>query len=439
MEILVKAGQFFLSLSILIVLHEFGHFAFAKVFKTRVEKFYLFFNPWFSLFKFKKGDTEYGMGWLPLGGYVKISGMIDESMDKEQMKQPAQPWEFRAKPAWQRMLIMAGGVMVNFILALFIYSMVLYTWGDQYLATRDVKYGIACDSLALELGFRNGDKIVSVDGREVEKFHQIVPELLLEDAGWIMVERNGEQLKIDIPDTVIHKLLKAPLLFAPRTPFVVEAVVEGSAAEKAGVKPLDSLVAINGVPTIFFDEFRSAISQAKGDTVSFAVVRSGQQVDLSVVVPETGQIGVYTMRNWARYFNIRNQEYTFVESIPAGIDRGVSTLSGYVKQLRLIFKPGTKAYESVGGFITIGSIFPGVWNWRDFWSLTAFLSIVLAFMNFLPIPALDGGHFVFLVFEMVTGRKPSDKFLEYVQIAGMIILFSLLIFANLNDVIKLFR
>ncbi|MBN1990607.1 MAG: RIP metalloprotease RseP [Bacteroidales bacterium] len=439
MEILVKAGQFFLSLSILIVLHEFGHFAFAKLFKTRVEKFYLFFNPWFSLFKFKKGDTEYGMGWLPLGGYVKISGMIDESMDKEQMKQPAQPWEFRAKPAWQRMLIMAGGVMVNFVLALFIYSMVLYTWGDQYLATRDVKYGVTCDSLALELGFRNGDKIISVDGREVEKFHQIVPELLLEDAGWIMVERNGEQLKIDIPDTVIHRLIKTPLLFAPRTPFVVEAVVEGSAAERAGVKPLDSLVAINGVRAIFFDEFRSAISQSKGDTVSFAVVRSGQQVELSVVVPETGQIGVYTMRNWARYFNIRNQEYSFVEAIPAGIDRGVSTLSGYVKQLRLIFKPGTKAYESVGGFITIGSIFPGTWNWRDFWSLTAFLSIVLAFMNFLPIPALDGGHFVFLVYEMVTGRKPSDKFLEYVQIAGMIILFSLLIFANLNDVIKLFR
>jgi regulator of sigma E protease len=439
MEILIKAGQFFLSLSILVILHELGHFFFAKLFKTRVEKFYLFFNPWFSLFKFKRGETEYGIGWLPLGGYVKISGMIDESMDKEQLKQPPQPYEFRSKPAWQRLFIMIGGVLVNVVLALFIYSAVLYTWGEDYLPTKNLKYGVTCDSLALELGFRNGDKILYVGGKEIENFQQIAHDVLLNENREVTILRDSDTLKINISEDYLPKLVKNPIIFFPRIPFIIDDIKAGEPAEKAGFAKGDRLIALNGQSAQFFDEFKSEMQKSKGKTVKVTVERNGNPVDLNVDVPETGIIGVYPVADLARFFELRHKEYSLLRSIPAGVKKGVATISSYLKQLKLIFSPKTKAYESVGGFITIGKIFPSTWDWQAFWSLTAFLSIILAIMNILPIPALDGGHVMFLLYEIITGRKPGDKFLEYAQLVGMAILLALLLYANINDIVKLFR
>lgn len=438
MEVLVKIAQLLLSLSILVVLHEFGHFAFAKIFKTRVEKFYLFFNPWFTLFKFRKGETEYGLGWLPLGGYVKISGMIDESMDKEQMKEPPKPYEFRAKPAWQRLLIMLGGVMVNFVLALVIYAATLYVWGEQYLPTKEVKYGISADSLAHSTGFQDGDVILSVDGEEVENFFKIVPHIVLNDASSVQVLRNGERKNVSIDREIIPSLLKDPAFISPRIPFYVAGFAEKSPAKEAGVKVDDKIVAVNGKPTEYFDEFVATVKQHKGKPVEVSVVRDGDTLTKAMQVTDKGMIGVSVDGNISRFFTLNSTSYTLLESIPAGINKGVETFQSYLKQLKLIFDAETEAYKSVGGFITIGSIFPGVWDWQSFWSLTAFLSIILAIMNVLPIPALDGGHVMFLLYEMVSGRKPSEKFLEYAQIAGMVLLLGLLIFANGNDIVKLF-
>jgi len=439
METLVKISQLILSLSILVVLHELGHFLFAKLFKTRVEKFYLFFNPWFALFKYTKGDTEYGIGWLPLGGYVKISGMIDESLDKEQMKLPPQPYEFRSKPAWQRLLIMSGGVIVNFLLAIFIYSMVLYAWGEEYLPNSSVKYGYTCDSLAIKAGFQNGDKIVTVGGKEVDNFQMIAHDILLDNAREIVVLRGEETINITLSDSIIPKLIKNPRFLIPRIPFVIDETQKDSPAEKAGFQKGDKLLAINGEPKIFHDEFRSTMQKLKDQNATITVERNGEPVTLNVLVPSTGVLGIASVIDITKFFEINKKTYSLLGSVPAGIKKGVNTMSSYLKQLKLIFSPSTKAYESVGGFITIGSIFPGTWDWEAFWSLTAFLSIILAIMNFLPIPALDGGHVLFLLVEIVSGRKPNEKFLEYAQIAGMILLFSLLIFANANDVIKLFK
>lgn len=438
MEIIVKAGQFFLSLSILVILHELGHFVFAKLFKTRVEKFYLFFDPWFSLFKIKRGETEYGVGWLPLGGYVKISGMIDESMDKEQLKQPPQPWEFRSKPALQRLFIMIGGVLVNVVLALFIYSAVLYTWGEEYLPTRNVKYGVTCDSLALKLGFRNGDKILAVGGNEVENFQLIAHDILLNEDRNVKVLRGNDTVTINISEDYVSHLIKNPIIFYPRFPFIVDEIKKGEPAEKAGLVKGDKLVAINGKPAVFFDEFKDSLARYKGKKLELTVERNGQPVDVVVNVPETGVVGVYPVTDISNFFELSHNEYTLVQAIPAGIKKGVSTIKSYLKQLKLIFTPKTKAYESVGGFITIGKIFPATWDWQSFWNLTAFLSIILAIMNILPIPALDGGHVMFLVYEIITGRKPGDKFLEYAQMVGMLILLALLLYANINDIVKLF-
>ncbi|MHC1703748.1 MAG: RIP metalloprotease RseP [Tenuifilaceae bacterium] len=439
METLVKISQLILSLSILVVLHELGHFLFAKLFKTRVEKFYLFFNPWFALFKYTKGDTEYGIGWLPLGGYVKISGMIDESLDKEQMKQPPQPYEFRSKPAWQRLLIMSGGVIVNFLLAIFIYSLVLYAWGEEYLPNSSIKYGYTCDSLAVKAGFQNGDKILTVSGKEVDNFQMIAHDILLDNAREIVVLRGEETITITLSDSIIPQLIKNPRFLIPRIPFIIDETQKDSPAEKAGFQKGDKLIAINGEPKLFHDEFRASMQKLKDQNASITVERNGEPVTLSVLVPTTGILGIAPVGDLTKFFEINKKTYSFLGSIPAGIKKGVNTMSSYLKQLKLIFSPSTKAYESVGGFITIGSIFPGTWDWEAFWSLTAFLSIILAIMNFLPIPALDGGHVMFLLVEIISGRKPNEKFLEYAQIAGMIILFSLLIFANANDIIKLFK
>lgn len=439
MEIFIKVIQFLLSLSILILLHELGHFMFARLFKTRVEKFYLFFNPWFSIFKIKKGDTEYGLGWLPLGGYVKIAGMIDESMDKEQLKQPPQPHEFRSKPAWQRLLIISGGVTVNFLLAIVIYSMVLFVWGERYLPTKNLTYGVSCSPLALELGFENGDMIKLVNGSEVENFQEVMMTILLNKGSVVTIERNDQIIDIPIDTERTSELIKAPLLFTPRIPLEIAAVEHHSEAERAGIRVGDRLKGINGAETKFFDEFKAAITGNIGDTIILSFARGTELVDIAVTVPESGIIGVRNQNVASNYFEFKTKEYTLLGSIPAGVRKGASTINSYLKQLKLVFTPSTRAYESVGGFITIGNIFPGTWDWQAFWSLTALLSIALAIMNLLPIPALDGGFIAFILYEMVTGHKPSDKFMEYAQIAGLAIVLFLFLFANLNDVIKLFQ
>ena len=443
MTILTKILQFVMSLSILVIIHEMGHFFLAKLFKTRVEKFYLFFDPWFSLFKIKKGDTEYGIGWLPIGGYVKISGMIDESMDKEQMKQPPQPYEFRSKTSWQRLLIMTGGVIFNFISAMLIYVMVLYGWGETYLPTASVKYGIVTDSVGYAIGLRNGDKILSVDNQYIESFMQITPDIVLNNRKTIQVERNGQNINIDIPKEYIPKMLKGKGQISYRIPFqtmVIKSFEKGSPAKASGVLAGDEVTGIDSIRFAYADEFQRYLQENKIRPVVLNLIRNGKMENIAVTPTPAGLLGIgYTGKPLDQIFDLKTVKYGFFQSIPAGINKGFTTIADYLKQFRLLFSKHTKAYESLGGFITIGNIFPGVWDWQSFWNLTAFLSIILAVMNILPIPALDGGHVMFLLFEVVTGRKPSDKFLEYAQIAGMVLLLSLLVFANGNDILRLFR
>ena len=439
MNVIIQIAQFLLSLSILVFLHELGHFALAKLFRTRVEKFYIFFNPWFSLFKKKIGDTEYGIGWLPLGGYVKISGMIDESMDKEQMKKPPQPWEFRSKPPYQRLLIMIGGVLVNFLLALVIYSTTLYVWGEQYLPTKNVKYGIMCDSVALDIGLRNGDKILTVDHVEIENFNKIFHDVVVNSARSIQVEREGQIVDIPIGEEHLAPLLKSEVFIATRIPFIVDDFSKDSPAQAAGILVNDKVIVLNDMEIEFFDEFRTEMSDLKGQEISVGVLRDGENLTYTFNSTADGKIGVWPVGDLSRFFELQNVEYSFFQAIPAGISKGFGNAISYLKQLRLIFTPKTKAYESLGGFIKIGSFFPKVWDWRVFWEMTALLSIILAIMNLLPIPALDGGHVMFLMYEIVSGRKPGDKFMEYAQIAGMLLLLALLLYANGNDVVQLFR
>jgi regulator of sigma E protease len=440
MTVLIKILQLLLSLSILVIVHEFGHFLFARIFKTRVEKFYLFFDWPFAIFKRKWGETEYGIGMIPLGGYVKISGMIDESMDKEQMKQPPQPHEFRSKPSWQRLMIMLGGVFFNFIFALLIYVAVLSLWGETYLAARDVKYGILTDSTGYAMGLRNGDKIIAVDGEEVENFYAIIPDILLNERKVINVERHGEMIDIPVTREYIPLLLKNPDVIDARIPFgpfVITSVMEESPAMIAGLAPGDEIMAIDSLSFQWYDEFQRYLASHRGQSVNLTVKREEEMIDFTVTTTEAGMLGVF--KDVREIFEMSTKHYSFFEAIPAGIAKGWNTTGDYLKQFKLIFSKETKAYESLGGFITIGSIFPGKWNWHSFWNLTAFLSLIQAIMNILPIPALDGGHVMFLIYEVVTGRKPSDKFLEYAQITGMIILLALLIFANGNDILKLIR
>ncbi|MBW6501235.1 MAG: RIP metalloprotease RseP [Bacteroidales bacterium] len=442
MTILIKILQFVLSLSILVIIHELGHFLLAKLFKTRIEKFYLFFDPWFSIFKIKRGDTEYGVGWLPLGGYVKISGMIDESLDKEQMKKPPQPWEFRSKPSWQRLLIMTGGVIMNFILAMLIYVAVLYAWGETYLPTSNVRYGIVTDSTGYEMGLRNGDKILSVDNQYIENFNHIISDIILNSRKTIQVERDGQRVNIDIPQEYVQKILKGQGLIDARTPFgpfVISGFGKESPARMAGAMAEDELVGLDNNNFTWYDEFQNYLKVNRNRTIVMNLLRGGEKIDIPVTPTAAGMLGIASSRTLDKIFELKTIRYGFLESIPAGIAKGFKTIGDYLKQFKIIFSRNTKAYESLGGFITIGSIFPGVWDWHSFWNLTAFLSIILAIMNILPIPALDGGHVMFLLYEVVTGRKPSDKFLEYAQITGMVILLSILILANGNDILRLLR
>lgn len=437
--ILIKTAQLLLSLSILVILHEFGHFMFARLFKTRVEKFYLFFDPWFSLFKIKKGETEYGVGWLPLGGYVKISGMIDESMDKEAMKLPAQPWEFRSKPAWQRLLIMLGGVMMNFLFAMIIYIGILYAWGESYLPTANVKYGISVNETGKEIGFQTGDKILSVDNQIVENFSAVIPTIVLDNAKTVQVERNGQKTDVEISDSDLALLLKSKSVISPRMPFEIKIgrLEKESPADKAGLQKDDVFVGADSLRFQYYDEFTDYLYSKKGQVINFEMTRDGQTLQKEVAVSAEGKVGFYPAYINPDLFEYKTVKYGFFESIPAGIKRGVRTSTDYLKQFRLFFKKETKAYESLGGFATIGNIFPGSWDWEAFWNMTAFISIILAIMNLLPIPALDGGHVVFLLGEIITGRKPGEKFLEYAQIGGMVLLLALVLYANANDIIKM--
>ncbi|HYQ56422.1 MAG TPA: RIP metalloprotease RseP, partial [Draconibacterium sp.] len=423
-SILIKTAQLLLSLSILVVLHEAGHFMFARLFKTRVEKFYLFFNPWFSLFKIKKGETEYGIGWLPLGGYVKISGMIDESMDKEAMKLPPQPWEFRAKPAWQRLLIMVGGVLMNFIFAMVIYIGVLYAWGEQYLPTENVKYGIVVNETGEQLGFRTGDKILTVDNQYIEQFSKIVPTIVLDGANTVQVERDGQKVDVEISGEDLALLLKSKGIWEERIPYDIQIgkLAKDFPAQKAGLEVGDILGPVDGNSFSFYDEFTNYLNTKKEQEVTIDITRDGQKMTKTLMITEEGKMGFNAALNNPDIFEFKTIKYGFFESIPAGIDRGVQTTGDYLKQFKLFFKKETKAYESLGGFATIGNIFSSSWDWSHFWNMTAFISIILAIMNLLPIPALDGGHVMFLFGEMITGRKPGEKFLEYAQIAGMVLL-----------------
>jgi regulator of sigma E protease len=442
MEIVIKLSQFLLSLSLLIILHELGHFIPAKLFKTRVEKFYLFFDVKYSLLKKKIGETEYGIGWLPLGGYVKISGMIDESMDKEQMALPPQPWEFRSKPAWQRLIIMLGGVTVNFILAFIIYIGMTFFYGEQYIANSAVKDGVWIANPVVEkIGLKTGDKIISVDGKPVEKFNEINEKILLGKE--VTVERSGSEQKISLPIDFIDQLMSGDKISIVelRVPFVV-GLLDESSLNKNTLQPKDIITSLNGIPTAYADELLALVQNLKGQTVPATVNRDQKEVAVTLKVNQEGKLGVFHGRlpydNLEKLgiYKISKESFGFFESIPVGVEKGKNQLVGYGKQLQMIFNPSTGAYKGVGGFAAIFNIFPNTWSWEAFWSITALLSIMLGVMNLLPIPALDGGHVMFLLYEMISGKKPSDKFLENAQMVGFVLLIALLLFANGNDIYK---
>ncbi|MFM7022952.1 MAG: RIP metalloprotease RseP [Flavobacteriales bacterium] len=437
MEIFVKAVSLIMSLSILVLLHELGHFIPARLFKTRVEKFYLFFDPWFSLFKFKKGDTEYGIGWIPLGGYVKISGMIDESMDKEAMKEEPKAYEFRSKPAWQRLIIMVGGVTVNALLAWFIYIMILFVWGKEELPLDNVTYNLEPNTVMKKYGFRSGDKVVNVDGVRPYEVQDISHEIMLNAKRKVTVERDGKQITLTLPEDVDQEVLAADevALFEVRVPFLIDSIIQDTAftAMKSSLKEQDQVIALNGKPTPFYQDFKNEVKKHSGKTVQFTVLRGKDTSIVSCAVSSEGLIGVQAA-NETKFFTTVHREYSFLEAIPGGINLASEKLVGYVKQFKLVFTP--EGANKVGGPVSMGRLFPSSYGehyWEAFWNLTALLSVILAFMNILPIPALDGGHVMFLLYEIIFRKKPGDKFMEYAQMTGMILLLGLMAFAFFND------
>jgi len=434
MDIWIKTGQLLLSLSIIVVLHELGHFLPAKYFNTRVEKFYLFFNPWFSLWKKKIGETEYGLGWLPLGGYVKIAGMVDESMDKEQMQKPPEPWEFRAKPAWQRLIIITGGVIVNLLLGMFIYAMIMFTWGSEKLPVKNAIYGYEVDPVLVDMGFQNGDIPIRF-GEEIPTYYSDLGKtLILSDSREVEVLRDGEDVVFQMPEDWRDQLLeKNRSLFSPLIPFYADTIIPGGGAAASQMQKGDLIIAINDIPSMYFNTFKKDIQAFASQEIQLSVLRNNDTLTFPVQVSENATIGVGP-GNIQNEFQLETLSYTLFEAIPAGMEHGTNTLVSYVSSLKLLFtKSGA---QQMGGFGTIGSLFPSTWDWQSFWSMTALISIILAFMNILPIPALDGGHAVFILYEMVTGRTPNQKVLEYAQMVGMIILLGLVLFANLNDIYK---
>ena len=444
MEILIKAAQLILSLSILVVLHELGHFIPAKLFKTRVEKFYLFFDPWFSLIKKRFGETEYGIGWLPLGGYVKISGMIDESMDKDQMKKPAENWEFRAKPAWQRLIIMLGGVFVNLLLGVFIYSLTLFYYGDKYLSNDNITDGVWCvDSIALDLGFKTGDKILSADGKKVERFSDLLESTLISKN--VTINRAGQRIDLPIPTDIISRFIEkeSRAVFLPRIPSIIAGFPENSSCQESGLMIKDRIVQIEQTEIKYHDQVFNTLQNYKNQNVYISVIRNGRLMSFDVPVSIDGKIGFYNavlnLNDLDRLgvYALSSEKYSLLSCFPAGWNKAIKKLSSYINQFKLILNPNTGAYKGLGGFGSIGSLFPSEWNWEMFWNLTAFLSLMLAFMNLLPIPALDGGHVMFLLYEIIVGKPAPEKFVENAQVVGMIILLSLVVYANANDIIRL--
>ena len=457
--VLIKIAQVVIALSFLILIHEFGHFLFAKLFKTRVNKFYLFFNPKISLVRCKKIDgklrwkffsknggewdeypnTEYGIGWLPLGGYCAIAGMIDETMDKEAMKLPPQPWEFRTKPAWQRFFIMFGGVLFNFILAIILYAAILGTWGEEYLKTEDAVYGIAVNDLAYEMGFRNGDRILSIDGIPTDDIATLQVDMLRHKATEAMVFRDGDTISISIDPVYIPAMLNSPGMFGISFPFVVAEVPEESVNAGADLQPGDEFKAIDGKEMFLVADIRKELGAHKGGSVTASILRNGTTaVESMLQVDTAGMVGVVLDSDPEKYFKLTKHTYNAFTAIPAGAKKAWKTVSDYFKELGLIFSPKTEAYKSVGSFIAIGKIFPATWDWYKFWTLTALFSIMLGALNILPIPALDGGHILFLLVEMITRRKPSDKFLEVSETIGMVLLIGLMLLAFGNDIRGLF-
>lgn len=435
--ILIKALQFFASLSLLVMIHEFGHYITARIFKIRVEKFYIFFNPWFSLYKRKIGETEYGIGWLPLGGYVSLAGMIDESMDLEQMKQEPQPWEFRTKPAWQRLIVMLAGITMNVLLAMAIYSGMLYTWGENYFHNDDMVYGYSFNEAGEKLGFVDGDKIVSIDGEAIGNVREIDKKLIIaDDNRTVVVERGGENVTLTLPLEQLVAMREDQSIigfYEPIVPFIIESV-ESDSSKEAGVMAGDKVIAIDNNAISDFFAGKELLAKAQGRNAEIDIVRNAADtLRLSVPINAEGKMGVSI-----KMIAPRTVEYGLFESIPAGIRRTGREIASYWDQLKMIVNPKTKSYKEVGGFIAIGNIFPSEWNWQSFWALTALLSVILAIMNILPIPGLDGGHALFTLWEIITRRKPSDKFLEVMQYIGLALLLLLLVYANGNDIIKLF-
>jgi len=438
---LIQIAQFLLGLSILIVLHEFGHYLPARWFDVRVSKFYLFFDYKFSLIKKKIGETEWGIGWIPLGGYVKIEGMVDESMDTENLSEEPEEWEFRAKPAWQRLIILTGGVIMNFLTAYFIYVFLLMSYGKDYLPNESLVHGIWTNETGKEMGLADGDKILRIGDFIPESYSETAMEILLSEGEDIVVDRNGEEVRVPITtaaltDIVANKSLMG--IIRPRMPYVVGGFTEESVGKAAGMEPGDSLVALNGQMLIFFDEYVNAIPDLAGEEVALTYFRNGKADTLQLTVPEDGKIGVYNTGEVFKYYEIKNKPYTFAQALGGGFEEVGNKLSGYIRQFKLIFNFETKAYKEVGGFLMILQQYDSSWNWRGFWEFTAFLSIMLGFLNILPIPALDGGHVVFTLVEMVTGRKPSIKVLENAQMIGFFLLLALLIFANGQDILRTF-
>jgi regulator of sigma E protease len=456
MEYVIQGGQLLLSISILVILHEGGHFFAAKLFKTRVESFYLFFNPWFSIYRKKIGETEYGIGWLPLGGYVKISGMIDESMDKEQMAKDPQPWEFRSKPTWQRLIIMLGGIIVNLIVGFLIYSFVLMAYGEKYLPADELKDGIWCvnNTVTDEIGLKTGDKILTINGEVPVTFSEMQEEIFY--ATTLQVDRNGESLDLAIPENLIETLIenRTGPMFAPRIPFTVGRILKGYAAEKSELKVKDQIVGISykpdtikdeygasalesvSTPIKYYDEFTPVISKYSNQDVELQVKRDGKLLTIPIHVPASDTIGVaphnYSIADLDKlgFYNIETKHYSFFASFPAGLTMAQEKLVNYYKQFKMMLNPSTGAYKGMGGFASISKLFGPEWIWENFWEKTAWISLILAFMNLLPIPALDGGHVMFLSYEMITRRKPNEKAMEYAQIAGMILLLAFMIYAN---------
>ncbi len=447
----VKGLQLFVALSLLIILHEFGHFFFAKLFKTRVEKFYLFFDflfPFgnvlpFSLFKKTKGDTTYGIGWFPLGGYVKIAGMVDESMDKEQLAKPPEPWEYRSKKPWQRLFIMLGGIIVNVLVAIIIYTGVMAYWGESYLPTANAKYGVAADSTAQTIGFQNGDKIIAVDGKAVENFKDITKNIIFNAAQSVTVERNGQATDIVIDNTVVGKILKSKKagFITPRFPFVIAEVIPGSEAEKMGFKKGDSIIGFNDAILSYHDEFTTQMKTlAVGAEVKVTVVGTDKQVrNLTGLVPETKKLGIGP-KFYDEYLEFKTIKYGFFPAIARGVSYTGEQFSFYVAQFKLLFtSKDVKLNENLGGIASFAKIFPSEFNWQEFWMLTAFISIILAFMNLLPIPGLDGGYVIFLLWEIITRRKVNDKVMEYATTAGLVLLLALMLYANGLDIFRAFK